>query len=173
MTRISLTSTRLSDVVADALIIGVARKGRTLVVAPGAADLDKALKKRLADALEALGATGRTAEVTKLATLGATKAPAVVAVGLGDVPGKGERYAAETIRRAAGAATRTLAGTAKVATSLAAVNGDSVSEADLRAVAEGIALGGYTFRKYRRRHPRGTHARRRAEIGRASCRERV
>ncbi len=149
MTRLSLTSVRLSDVDADALIIGVARKGRSLVVAPGAADLDKALKKRLEEALQALGATGRAGELTKLATLGATKAATVVAVGLGDAPNGTGRYQPEAIRRAAGAATRTLAGTKKVATTLARVNGDDGSPDDLRAVAEGLALGGYTFRKYR------------------------
>ncbi|HVY10892.1 MAG TPA: leucyl aminopeptidase [Mycobacteriales bacterium] len=149
MTRLSLTSASLSDVAADALIIGVARKGRSLVVAPGAAALDKALKKRLEAALQALGATGKAGEVTRLATLGATKAPAVIAVGLGNEPARGGRYDAEAIRRAAGAATRALAGTRRVTTSLAGVNGDGASADDLRAVAEGIALGGYAFRKYR------------------------
>jgi leucyl aminopeptidase len=148
MTRLSLTSTPLNQAAADALIIGVARKGRSLVVAPGAEAVDKALKKRLEGALQALGATGRKGEITRLATLGATTAPAVVAVGLGDAPGKGERYDAEVIRRAAGAAVRALAGTRRVATSLAAVNGEE-SLADLRAAAEGLALGGYAFRTYR------------------------
>jgi leucyl aminopeptidase len=148
MTRLSLTSTSLSDVAADALIIGVARKGRSLVVAPGANDLDKALKKRLEAALQALGATGKAGEVTRLATLGATKAAAVLAVGLGDAPGNGARYETEAIRRAAGIAARALAGAKRVATSLAAVNGDASLD-DLRAAAEGLALGGYTFRKYR------------------------
>ena len=37
-----------------------------------------------------------------LATLGAAKAPVVVAVGLGPTPGRGERYSHEAIRRAAG-----------------------------------------------------------------------
>ena len=115
MTRLSLTSASLSDVAADALIIGVARKGRSMVVAPGAKDLDKALKKRLEEALQALGASGKTGEITRLATLGATKTPAVVAVGLGNVPGRGERFETEAIRRAAGNAARALAGTKKVA----------------------------------------------------------
>ncbi|MGN6473170.1 MAG: M17 family peptidase N-terminal domain-containing protein, partial [Mycobacteriales bacterium] len=148
MTRLSLTSSSLNQVAADALIIGVARRGRSLVVAPGAEAIDKALKKRLEGALQALGATGKPGEVTRLATLGATEAPAVVAVGLGDAPGRGERYDAEAIRRAAGAAVRQLAGTRRVATSLAGVNGDGSLE-DLRAVSEGLALGGYAFRKYR------------------------
>jgi leucyl aminopeptidase len=149
MTRLSLSSTRLSDADVDALIIGVARKGRSLVVAPGAADIDKALKKRLEEALQALGATGRAGELTRLATLGATKAATVVAVGLGEVPNGSGRYGAEAIRRAAGLATRTLAGTKKVATSLAQVNGAAATEDDVRAAAEGLALGGYTFRRYR------------------------
>jgi leucyl aminopeptidase len=148
MTRLSLTTTSIADVAADALIIGVARRGRSLVVAPGAERLDRALKKRLEGALKALGATGKGGEVTRLATLGAVKAPAVVAVGLGAAPARGERYRPETIRRAAGTAVRELAGTRRVATSLAAVNGDNDPE-DLRAVAEGIALGGYAFRRYR------------------------
>jgi leucyl aminopeptidase len=148
MTRLSLTSTPLNQVAADALIIGVARKGRSAVVAPGAEAVDKALKKKLESALQALGATGRPGEITRLASLGATAAPAIVAVGLGDAPGKGERYDAEAIRRAAGAAVRALAGTKRVATNLAAVNADGSLD-DLRAVAEGLALGGYAFRKYR------------------------
>src|SRR5206468_10163222 len=95
----------------DALVVGVGAgpKG-TLVLAPGAEDVDKAFKKRLLGALTALGATGKAGEVTKVATLGATAAPTLVAVGLGPQPAKGERYAAETLRRAAGAAARQLAG---------------------------------------------------------------
>jgi leucyl aminopeptidase len=163
MTRLSLTSTPLNQVAADALIIGVARKGRSLVVAPGAEAVDKALKKRLEGALQALGATGRAGEVTRVATLGATAAPAVVAVGLGDAPGRGERYDAEAIRRAAGAAVRELAGTRRVATTLSAVNGDGDLD-DLRAVSEGLALGGYAFRKYRQ----ASKADNRAGVGSAS-----
>jgi leucyl aminopeptidase len=148
MTRLSLTSTALNQVAADALIIGVARKGRSLVVAPGAEAVDKALKKKLESALQSLGATGKKGEVTRLATLGATEAPTLVAVGLGEAPGRNERYDGESIRRAAGAAVRALAGTRRVATTLHGVNGDSSLD-DLRAAAEGLALGGYAFRTYR------------------------
>ena len=51
MTRISLTNTPLAQLNVDALIVGVASKGSSLVLVPGAADVDKAMKKRLADAL--------------------------------------------------------------------------------------------------------------------------
>jgi leucyl aminopeptidase len=156
MTRLNLTATALTDIAADTLIIGVARRGRSLVVAPGAERLDKALKKRLEESLKALGATGKAGEVTRMATLGAASAPAVVAVGLGTAPGRGERYSHEALRRAAGTAVRELAGTRRVATSLAAVNGDS-EPGDVRAVAEGIALGGYAFRKYRSRVSSNDH----------------
>jgi leucyl aminopeptidase len=148
MTTLSLTKTPLSELKVDALVIGVASNGSGLVLAPGAADVDKALGKKLAAALTGLGATGSAGEVTKLATLGATKAATLVAVGLGAAPAKGQRYDPEQVRRGLGAAIRSLAGTRTVGTALAAVNGDAAVE-DLRAVAEGALLGGYTFHRYR------------------------
>jgi leucyl aminopeptidase len=163
MTRLTLTSSSLADVAADAVIIGVARRGRTLVVPPGAEKLDRALKKKLAEALKAAGATGKAGEVTRIATLGATGAGSVVAVGLGAAPGRGERFSTDSIRRAAGTAVRSLAGTRRVATALAAVNGDT-SVDDVRAVAEGSALGGYAFRKYRN----ASAAENRAPVGSAA-----
>src|SRR4051812_44992905 len=92
MTTVSLTKTALSDVKADAIVIGVAKGASGLELAPGSADVDKAFKKRLVPALKALGAKGAAGEVTKLASLGAVGAPAVVAVGLGPAPRKGGRF---------------------------------------------------------------------------------
>jgi leucyl aminopeptidase len=148
MTAVSLTKTALSQVKADAIIVGVAAGRSGPVLLPGAADVDKAFKKQLAAALKSMGATGRVGEVTRLATLGRTNAPSLVAVGLGPEPGKGERYPAETVRRAVGGAVRSLAGTPRVATALAAVNGGDGLE-ELRAVVEGAMLGGYAFTRYR------------------------
>jgi leucyl aminopeptidase len=150
MTRISLTKTPLSDLNVDAVVVGVAKRGRSLVLAPGAESVDKALKKKLADALGHLGATGKAGELTRLASMGATSAPLVVAVGLGDAPRRGEQYQAEAVRRAVGTAVRSLAGNRRVATGLAAINGEPTAE-DVRAVAEGGVLGGYAFTKYRTR----------------------
>src|SRR4051812_21900336 len=110
MTALSLTKTTLSDVKADAIVIGVAAGPDGPVIAPGASDVEKAFKRRLLPALTALGARGKVGEVTKLATLGAVTAPTLVAVGLGAPPAKGQRWQPETIRRAVGAATRALAG---------------------------------------------------------------
>jgi leucyl aminopeptidase len=148
MTTLSLSKTPLSELKVDALVIGVAKNGSGLVLAPGAADVDKALGKKLAAALAGLGATGTAGEVTKLATLGATKAATLVAVGLGTAPAKGDRYDPEKVRRGLGAAIRSLAGTRTVGTGLAGVNSEPAG-ADLRAAAEGALLGGYSFSRYR------------------------
>jgi leucyl aminopeptidase len=148
MTTLSLTKTPLSEVKADAIVVGVVKGAAGLELAPGAGDVAKAFKRRLLPALTALGAKGTAGEVTKLASLGAVKAPAVVAVGLGPTAAKGERYDTEAIRRGLGAAMRALAGTARVATALANVNGEP-GEPELRAVAEGAHLGAYAFTRYR------------------------
>jgi leucyl aminopeptidase len=157
MTRITLTKSSLAELNVDALIVGIARKGNSVVLAPGAADVDKAMKKRLAAALSDVGATGKANEVTRLSTLGATKAPMVVAVGLGPLPRDGQ-FPIETVRRAVGTAVRELAGTARIATGLAAVNG-SPDAAGVRAVAEGAVLGGYAFTKYHSRASSKDHRR--------------
>src|SRR3954471_23198343 len=148
MTTVSLTKTALSDVKSQAIVIAAAKAASGIELAPGAAEVDKAFKKRLVPALKALGAQGGAGEATKLASLGAVGAPAVVAVGLGPAPGKGGRFEPEVLRRALGAAIRSLAGTTRVATALASVNGDP-GESELRAVAEGAHLGAYAFTRYR------------------------
>src|SRR3954467_7058120 len=116
MTTVSLTKTALSDVKADAIVIGVTKGASGLELAPGAAEVDKAFKKRLLPALKALGARGGAGEVTKLASLGAVSAPAVAAVRLAPPRGRGARSEPEALRRALGAAIRSLAGTTRVAT---------------------------------------------------------
>jgi leucyl aminopeptidase len=98
--------------------------------------------------LRARGVTGHADEITVLGLLGpvpgagrglgAGPGPVVVAAGLGATPG------ADDLRRAAGAAVRSLAGTARVA--LALPLGDP---GRLRAAAEGALLGGYEFAGYR------------------------
>ena len=152
----TLTKTTLSTVKADALLIGIAEGPNGPVVAPGAADLDKAFKKRLVAALSTLGATGKANETVKLATLGATTSPQLMAVGLGPAPAKGGRYDDEVVRRAAGTAMRALAGTKRVVTSLALVNGTDA--ATVRAVVEGAALGGYVYTRYRSETPKSVDA---------------
>ena len=143
MTSISVTSANAASLKTDALVIGVAKGPKGLVLASGAEAVAKAFGKGLLPALLGLGATGKAEEVTRLATLGATKATVLVAVGLGDAA---TSYDAELLRRASGAAVRALAGSATSA-GLALPAADPVS---LRAVAEGALLGAYSFTSYRR-----------------------
>jgi leucyl aminopeptidase len=147
VTSLSLSSSSAATAKVDAIVIGVAKGPKGLLLAPGADSVAAALGKGLLPALTGLGATGKAEEVTRLATLGATTAPVVIAVGLGDIPAKGTGYDAEVLRRATGAATRALAGAGKVAVTLGAVGPDVVEQ--VRAVGEGALLGAYSFARYR------------------------
>ncbi|MBW3659832.1 MAG: leucyl aminopeptidase [Actinobacteria bacterium] len=147
MTSLSLSSSPAASAKVDAVVIGVAKGPKGLVLAPGSDSVASALGKGLLPALSGLGATGRAEEVTRLASLGATTAAVVVAVGLGDAPGKNGSYDDEVLRRATGAALRALAGSGKVAVTLAAAGPDVARQ--LRAVGEGALLGAYSFSRYR------------------------
>ncbi len=141
MTSISL-SPSASSVKADAVVIGVAQGPKGLVLAKGSEEIAAAFGKSLLPALLGLGATGAAEEVTRLATLGATKAGVLVAVGLGPVS---PAYDGEVLRRSAGAAVRSLAGaSASVALALPADD-----ETSLRAVSEGALLGAYSYTSHR------------------------
>ncbi|QXJ25231.1 leucyl aminopeptidase [Actinomadura graeca] len=147
MTSISLDSAAPATLDVDAIVIGVSPAEAGAVPAAGAEGLDKALDGRLADALRALGATGKAGEVVKLPTLGAVPATVIVAAGLG------ERPAAEDLRRAAGAALRALAGSTRVAVALPAA-----SSGEVEAVALGALLGNYSFDAFRTGDGRKTPA---------------
>jgi leucyl aminopeptidase len=146
---LTLADPDLSTVRADAVVIGVLKTPDGPRLAPGADDLDRALDGQLLAALTALGATGAAEEVVKLATLGATSIPVVTAVGLGAVPAGAGGVTLETVRRAAGAASRALTGRARVASTLAqAADGGATAES-VQAAGEGALLGGYTFNAYK------------------------
>jgi leucyl aminopeptidase len=147
VTSLSLSSSSAASAKVDAVVVGVAKGPKGLVLAPGAETLASALGKGLLPALVGLGATGKAEEITRLATLGATTAPVLVAVGLGEVPAKGATYDSELLRRATGSALRGLAGSGKVAVTLAAVGPDAADQ--VRAVGEGALLGAYAFSRYR------------------------
>jgi leucyl aminopeptidase len=135
---------------ADALIIGTAEGPGGVQLAPGAESVDKALGGRLAEALGALGATGKEDEVVRIATLGQLPAPVIAAVGLGR-PGVDEDapYSPEAVRRAAGAATRELDGRLSVLNLLPLVNGPIPDPSVIVAAGEGALLGAYRFSRYK------------------------
>jgi leucyl aminopeptidase len=155
-TTLTITTSAPTSIDADAVVIGVIKGQDGPVLAPGATDLDKALGGGLAATLATLGVTGQAEEVTRLPGGGAITAPVIAAVGLGPgTAGAGGSFDPETLRRAAGAAVRTL-----TASGRAASNGGA---ADLRialslpagdpaaaeAVAVGALLGSYAFTRYR------------------------
>src|SRR5207247_10203100 len=89
-------------------------------------------------AVRAVGATGKPDQVVKIPTLGVAPFPLVVATGLGPA---GAGLDAEQVRRAVGAAVRTLDATARVHVAI----GDASTAA---AAAEGELLGSYTYTHY-------------------------
>ncbi|MFH8450037.1 leucyl aminopeptidase [Streptomyces fungicidicus] len=148
MTALTLSTAAVPGLRADAIVIGVAKgtasKAGGPVVAPGAEAVDQAYDGGLAGVLETLGASGAEGEVTKLPAPSGFKAPLVVAVGLGAQPGKDSGYDGEALRRAAGVAARTLAGSKKAVFALPVTDA-----ADAGAVAEGVLLGAYSFDAYK------------------------
>jgi leucyl aminopeptidase len=154
VTTLHLANAAPSTLDVDAVVIGVVpadsarssgssgSSGSGVRLAPGAEEIGGAYGDRLTEALAALGATGKGEEITKLPTFGTLTAPLLVAVGLGDANGAGGDP--EVLRRAAGAAVRGLAGSAKVAIALPAGSAEEVT-----AVATGALLGNYAFDRYR------------------------
>jgi leucyl aminopeptidase len=120
------------------LVVGLAfdeEKKRSLIIESGDLVLDT---KPLLEILKKIGATGKADEIIKVPAAGFDL---LVFTGLGKVARK---YPHETLRRAAGAATRSLAGNESVAYSLPTADIQSV-----RALAEGAALGSYNFETFK------------------------
>jgi leucyl aminopeptidase len=140
---------------ADALVIGVRSVNGSLAPADGAADVAAAFGKDFLSRLDELGATAEVGEVTKLPSGSAVKAPLLVVVGLGEAPDDSPRRRRsnasadfrgsdlEGLRRASGAAARSLAGKRTVAFALPAATPEQV-----RAITEGALLGAYVFDRY-------------------------
>lgn len=147
MTELSLTAAAVAGLEADAVVVGTAEGDggpvilRPEVLPPGAA-------RSLESALGPLGVKGAADEVVRVPAGDALAAHVLVLTGLGRVPEAG--LPAETLRRAAGAATRTLDGVSTVAVALPADSPEQVG-----AVAEGALLGSYRFRRYRPGDPPG------------------
>ncbi len=141
MAAISLSTGPASTAKGDALVVAVAKGPRGPVLV-GGSDAVKALRG-LAAAFAALGVTGAPDEVVKVPAPAGVAADLVVLTGLGD---HHRRYGAETLRRAAGAATRSLAGRSRVALALPAA-----TPTEVEAVATGALLGAYEFTRFRTR----------------------
>jgi leucyl aminopeptidase len=128
-------------------VIAVGQGDAGLVLAPGAEDVDAALGGDLLPTLTALGATGKAEEVTRTVSGGKLRAPLIAAVGIGTASAADPDSAdAEVLRRAAGAAVRSLA-SPKVRTIALALPAADAASAE--ATCLGALLGNYYFGRYR------------------------
>ncbi len=141
MTELTLTTKNVARIQADAVVVAVGKRGEDPVLVPGA-PLPSALVSSLTSLLPALGVSGRADEVVRVAAGKELAADVVVLTGVGELAAAGPD--SEALRRAAGAAVRSLAGTADVALALPAGTAEEVG-----AVAEGALLGAYRFDRYR------------------------
>lgn len=145
MTTIALSASDPAGLDVDAVVVGIApADDDTVELLPGAESLDTALNGTLVATLGYLGASGKAEEVVRIPTLGAVTAPVILAVGTGPLAAAGTAARTESLRRAAGAAARALAGTDKAAFAL-----PSADDTELGAIAEGVHLGAYQFRDYK------------------------
>lgn len=117
--------------------IGTNKSGAVLA---GAQALPTPVRTALTQALKAVGASGAKNTLHRIPTVAGVSAKSVVLVGLGPV----REVDHETLRRAAGAATRELAGLGKVVLGLPATTGEEVT-----AIAEGALFGAYSYNRYR------------------------
>jgi leucyl aminopeptidase len=132
MTSLNATATVSTDVLVVAVIPADGRR-KGVTVRPDTG-LAAAGRRKLEEALGALGARGTACEITRVPGSGIAKATMIVAVGLGASPD------AETLRRTAGAVARSLAGTRRATFAFGTNDVD-----ELEAVALGGLLGAYAF----------------------------
>ncbi len=138
MTSYTLRSASPAKTRSDAVVLGVVQTDQGAELAPGAEDVAKAYGRKLRPLLATLGVTGKAGEAVKVPTSGTVTTPLLLLVGLG------RTVDADAVRRAAGAAARSLTNAASVALALPADTPGLV-----RAVTEGHTLGGYTFTAYK------------------------
>ncbi|HJQ00536.1 MAG TPA: leucyl aminopeptidase [Jatrophihabitans sp.] len=146
-----MISVYLSDaaqpLTADVVVIATVATDQGPVLAAGARPVDDALGGVLDQALAALEATGRADEICKIPTLGlggdGLPGPLVLAAGVGRAAP--DRLEPEPVRRAVGAALRSINGAKRVAVAI----GDGTDPRLVEAICDGARLGSYRFTKYK------------------------
>lgn len=140
---LSAVSTAVEKTEADALVLGVAKgpEGPILLPNPLA---DKAAKG-VADSLKALGASGAADQLLRLPGVDGFASETLVLIGVGPLTGEPTGgVSLEALRRAAGSAVRQLSTADSVALALPASSTEQVA-----AIAEGAAIGAYSFNHFR------------------------
>jgi leucyl aminopeptidase len=139
VTTVNVSDRPAHDLTADTLVLATVEVDGTAALAAGHG-LPRGTASHIGSALKALGAGGAAEEVVKLASVPGVAAPLVVLVGLGAGTARATSFDHEVLRRAAGAAVRSIKGGGKVVVALPGADTSSVA-----AVAEGAALGAYRY----------------------------
>jgi leucyl aminopeptidase len=135
---VTVSSTLPARGISDAvLVVGVLTGDTGPTVAAEQSHLDAATVAAIESGLKALGATGSEGQVHRL-VIAALPVASVLTVGLGEPR---DEWPADTIRRAAGTAGRSLDKASTAVAALAAL--------DLGATIEGLILGAYRFTDFR------------------------
>jgi leucyl aminopeptidase len=135
MTTLSITTSNPATAAANALIVLV-QPGRKISVA--SAGITPALSRKIADAVQAVGGSGKAGETHTLGPITGIRASRIVAAGIGS-----DRDDTEAVRRALGNAVRACAGERKVAIALP-------DDADLlEPIATGARLAAYAFTAFK------------------------
>jgi leucyl aminopeptidase len=145
MPSVALTNRDPSTIAADALVIGAVSVDGVATLLRGHG-LPRNAAAHLKSALVTMGATAKAEEVTGLVAVPGVKAKRVVVVGLGTGTPATPPLVPEVLRRAAGAAARTVKKNASVVLALPT----PTAEAAL-AVAEGAYAGAYDVPKQSRK----------------------
>jgi leucyl aminopeptidase len=141
VTDVTLSSKNPTAVKAEALVVATAQTSDGVAVVSDQLPTD--LLTQLETLAPQLGVTGARDEVRKIPAGAKLAADILVLTGLGERAEDGT-FTTETLRRAAGAATRELAGLKSAAIALPASD-----DAEITAVTEGALLGAYAFNRYR------------------------
>lgn len=136
---VTAVTSAVEKVDADALVLGVAKGSEGPVLLPN--PLAEKAAKGVGDSLSALGATGAADQMLRLPGVDGFKSETLVLIGVGPLTGEVDGgVSTEALRRAAGSAVRQLSTASSVALALPAASVEQVS-----AIAEGAALGAYSF----------------------------
>nr|WP_297422174.1 leucyl aminopeptidase [uncultured Actinotalea sp.] len=147
MPALTLTAKDPARLDVDVLVVAAAPAPDGGVRLVGADGVPAPVRAQVTGAAAALGITGQADTLHRIPAGDDLAAAVLAVVGLGPLDGPADAPvpSAEALRRAAGSATRQLAGVRSVGIALPAEDLDR-----LRAVAEGALLGAYAFDRYRK-----------------------
>ncbi len=144
MSLLSLATTKPATTTADSLLVTIT-PGRGKKVVVHGAGITASQSTRIAEALQAVSATGKAGEITRVPSPTSIKASTIVAVGLGDRDADTD---GEKLRRAIGSAVRGSTGQRKIA-----IVPPDTDDSTIADVAMAARLGAYAFTAFKSSDP--------------------